>query len=575
MTRIYNDPGEFAEEALTGFAAAHRATARRVHGGVIRATRATEPQVAVITGGGSGHYPAFAGWLGPGIAHGVACGNVFASPAVAQIYSVCKAAHQGRGLLVSFGNYAGDVLHFSNAAERLRNEGIDVRIVPITDDVASAPRDRESDRRGIAGDLMVLKVTGSAAAEGAELAEVERLARRANSRTRTLGVAFAGCTLPGASAPLFTVAEGEMSIGLGIHGEPGISEKPMGTAAQIAAELVEAVLAEAPGDTQRIAVLLDGLGTVKYEELFVVYASVSQLLEEAGYEIVAPEVGEQCTSLDMAGLSLTVMYLDEELEHHWQTACDTPAFKRGSVSDHGALATEPAESQSVVAPIAPGSAASQAAAAVVSRGLLTVADLLAAEQKRLGDLDAVAGDGDHGIGMARGSRAALESCAASRDAGAGVRTTLERASEAWSERAGGTSGALWGAALAAVAATLDDEAVPSLDGIYAAVAAVREALGQLGGAVPGDKTMMDAVVPFADALAAAQSEGPGRAWAKGVAAARAGADGTKEFAAKLGRSRVLGDKSIGTPDPGAESFALVVEALAPAISRASKSEGTA
>src|SRR5215218_2163730 len=229
MTQIFDNPAEFADEALDGFVAAYPGHVARVDGGVVRATEVPAGQVALVVGGGSGHYPAFAGLVGPGLAAGSACGNMFASPAAGQVYRVAKAANAGGGVLLSYGNYAGDVLHFGQAQLRLNAEGIETRTVTVTDDIASAPMDQLGKRRGIAGDLTVFKVAGAAAEAGLNLDEVERLAIKTNHHTRSLGVAFDGCTLPGASEPLFTVPAGQMSLGLGIHGEASISEHPLPT----------------------------------------------------------------------------------------------------------------------------------------------------------------------------------------------------------------------------------------------------------------------------------------------------------------------------------------------------------
>jgi dihydroxyacetone kinase len=203
MTRLFNDPADFAEELTAGFAAANQRWVHRVTGGVIRSTRSATPTVAVITGGGSGHYPAFAGYVGQGLAHGAAMGNLFASPSAQQIHSVATAADRGAGVLFCYGNYAGDVLHFTQAQDRLIAEGIPTRTVTVTDDVSSASVDELGKRRGIAGDVPVLKVAGAAAEAGYDLDAVVQVVQRANFRTRSYGVAFAGCTLPGADAPLF------------------------------------------------------------------------------------------------------------------------------------------------------------------------------------------------------------------------------------------------------------------------------------------------------------------------------------------------------------------------------------
>jgi len=561
MTHLVNNAEDFADQALDGLVAAHGGYVRKVHGGVVRATQTEPGQVAVVIGGGTGHYPAFSGWVGPGLAHGAACGNIFASPSASQVYSVLKAANQGGGILLSFGNYTGDVIHFGQAADRVRVEGIDVRIVTVTDDVASAPQAESARRRGIAGDLAVFKVAGAAAEEGMSLDEVERVAQRANDRTRTMGVAFSGCTLPGADHPLFTIPDGKMSVGLGIHGEPGIAVVDLPTADEVAQLLVDKVLAETPKDDGgRIAVLLNGLGTVKYEELFVAYRMVAELLEQQGYTIVDPEVGEQCTSLDMAGLSLTVMWLDDDLERLWIAPCNAPAYRKGAMADRQPVSGEDRDDDEITA-IPESSEGSRALARRLAGALADVHQMLADNEAYLGGLDEVAGDGDHGIGMVRGARAADESAQASAAARAGAHTLLFRAGDAWAERAGGTSGALWGMAIGTAARLLDDQSCPGQDVAVRAASEAIDAIVSLGGAEVGDKTMVDAAIPFRDALVAAEGKGLGPAWAEAVAAAEEAARGTAEFAAKRGRSRTHADKSIGTPDPGAVSFAMVVAVL--------------
>ena len=337
MTRLWNEPADFADEMIDGFVAANGRYVRRVPGGVVRSTASPAGQVAIVIGGGSGHYPAFGGLVGPGLAHGAAMGNLFASPSTQQVFAVAKAADNGGGVFFSYGNYAGDVLNFDAAQERLRAEGIPCETVTVTDDIFSATADEKHKRRGIAGDLTVFRIAGAAAAAGADLAEVTRLAQHANERTRSFGVAFTGCTLPGAEQPLFSVAEGRMAIGLGIHGEPGIDETDIPTADGLAELLVEKLLAEVPDGVgavrgARVVPILNGLGSLKYEEMFVVYRRIAQLLTDAGLELVDPHVGEYCTSFDMAGTSLTLFWLDDELASLWQTPVDTPAYRRGSVA---------------------------------------------------------------------------------------------------------------------------------------------------------------------------------------------------------------------------------------------------
>lgn len=559
MTHLVNDPKHFAADVLAGFVRAHAGRVMAVHGGAVRATETPPGEVAVVLGGGSGHYPAFAGWIGEGMAHGAVCGNIFASPSASQAASVARAAHAGGGVLFGFGNYAGDVLQFSRATELLAKEGIEARILTVTDDIASA--EAHAERRGIAGDLTVFKIAGAAAAQGWSLDEVERVTRHANDRTFTIGVAMSGCTLPGADAPLFTVPEGSLAIGLGIHGEPGLSEVPLGTATEVADDLTDRLLAALPADHgERAAVLVNGLGSTTYEEQFVVFDRVAQRLEAEGLTLVEPEVGEHVTSLDMAGLSVTVMLLDEELEPLWCAPVDTPAFRRGSFSS--TTAAPPRRGplpQQVVAERVAGAEPSQRAAAVTLRLLDEVVDVLKEHEAELGALDAVAGDGDHGQGMVLGVVGAAERGHEAIKAGVGVGTLLREIGEAWAESAGGTSGALWGAALVAAGDRLGDTHAPAPGDVAEAVSSAVDAMAEMGKAALGEKTMMDAAIPFAQTLARQVAAGDAitDAWSAAVQAATEAAEATASLQAKKGRAKTHGEVSVGHADPGATSFALV------------------
>ena len=568
MTRIFDDPAAFTEDMLIGFVDANRRYVAAVPGGVVRATRTPPGKVAVVVGGGSGHYPAFCGVVGPGFADGAVVGNVFTSPSATDAASVGRAADGGAGVLFSTGNYAGDVMNFSQAVERLAEEGIDARYVLVTDDIASAPPADHAKRRGIAGDFTVFKVASAAAEAGYDLDAVQRAAVHANDRTRTLGVAFDGCTMPGANEPLFTVEPGRMGLGLGIHGEPGIADHELPRASDLAALLVEGVLADAPeGAGTRVAAILNGLGRTKYEELFIVWGTASRLLREAGLEIVEPEVGELVTSLDMAGCSLTLMWLDDELEQLWGAAADTPAYKKGAVgtSTRGELRTA-ADSGRAAGAAADGRPAddeAQFVAGTVLAALEAMAATVADAEEELGRIDAVAGDGDHGRGMVRGTTAAVDAARAAVTAGAGPGTTLTAAGDDWAAKAGGTSGVLWGAALAALGRTLGDTGRPSTRTVAEGVRAGYDALVRLGGASPGDKTMLDALLPFSDSLTAAvaRDEPLVAAWTAAVEVAQSAAQDTARLRPKVGRARPLAERSLGTPDAGAVSLAMCVDAV--------------
>jgi len=564
VTRIFDDPRAFADDALAGLAAAYPGYVMRVDGGIVRAAASRPGQVAVVIGGGSGHYPAFAGLVGPGLATAAACGKVFASPSAGQAYRVARSVESGGGVLFSYGNYAGDRMQFGQAEQRLRADGVDARTVVVTDDIASAAPGQMEERRGIAGGLAVFKVTGAAAESGLSLDEVERIARKANGFTRTLGVAFQGCTLPGADAPLFTVPSGEMSIGLGIHGEPGISETPVPSAHDLAEMLVGDLLREKPdASPERAVVILNGLGTIKYEELFVLFGDVAARLASAGVDIADVECGEFVTSLDMSGLSLTLFWVDDELEAWWSAPAATPAYRkttnraseRRNIVDVGRYDLYADENATV---------ASQQLARWTTVMLGAVAEAMHAHEAELGHLDSVAGDGDHGAGMCRGADGALEISQAKLEGQSGVRPLLAAASEEWSDRAGGASGALWSAALLAMASSLGNRDSYGPGDLVDAAVAARDAMVALGQAEQGDKTIIDAVFPFVAALEDEIDRGTSPPTALGTAAAAAtrAAAATAPLRPRKGRARPLADRSVGAPDPGAVSFALAVTAIA-------------
>jgi len=569
MTRLWNDPADFADEMLDGFVRANGRWVRKVTGGVSRSTRSADAEVAVVIGGGSGHYPAFGGLVGPGLAHGAAMGNLFASPSARQVEGVIRASEQGRGVLLSYGNYAGDVLHFTAAQEAVKSTGIDCRTVTVTDDIFSAPPDEKNKRRGIAGDLTVFKTAGGAAASGYDLDDVERVARLANERTRSMGVAFTGCTLPGAEEPLFTVPEGRMAIGLGIHGEPGIDETGIPSADGLAELFASRLLdpAEVPEGVQvegaRVVPILNGLGSVKNEELYVVFDRLAVLLEDAGVVIVDPQVGEFCTSFDMAGASLTLFWLDEELERLWSAPADTPAFRTGAVDTAGMTIVPTGDDDDVddevVEEIPEAGTESKEAAARVIALLAAVRDVIDENVDELGRIDAVAGDGDHGIGMQRGARAAVDAATRVADAGAGSGKVLTVAANAWSDRAGGTSGALWGIILTALGGSIGDEDAPNARSVSAGVSAAKQAVMEFGKAEVGDKTIVDALVPFADTLASHVEAGEGfvDAWSAAASEATRAADATADLLPLIGRARSHGEKALGVRDPGAVSMALI------------------
>ena len=559
MTKIYNDPADFSGEALSGFASAFPRYVQQVPGGLVRAGPLSPGRVAVVVGGGTGHYPAFAGWVGPGMADGAVVGDVFASPSAQQIVSVALAADAGGGIFLSYGNYAGDVLNFNAARDQLIAAGVPTRSVVVTDDLASAPPEDRPLRRGTAGDLIVVKVAAAAAGAGYDLDGVAAVADRVNRRTSSLSVAFSGCTPPGSAAPLFTLAPGQMAVGLGLHGEPGISEGPLLSAADLAELLVSRVLVERPESATQAAVLVNGLGATRYEELFLLWHEVAPRLEAAGVEVVDPEVGELVTSLDMAGVSLTIGWLDDETCALWCAPANSPAYRK--------IAMEPVPAARPIQPpvaraIPAASEASRLIAKSIVAAMESTAESLAEHEAELNQLDAVAGNGDHGRVMLRGARAAAAAAQRAVADDAGATTTLLLAADAWSDRAGGTSGALWGAGLRAGARVMSDETI-SPDTATTALRAALDAVTAYGNARLGDKTLVDAFLPFVDSFDDDMQAGLplGAAWVNAADAAARSADATASLTPRLGRARPLAARSLGHADPGAVSFAIAMAAV--------------
>jgi dihydroxyacetone kinase len=572
MTNVFNNPRDFREEMIDGYVAAYSRHLRRVPGasGVIAAGAPALGKVAVIVGGGSGHYPAFFGLVGAGMPTAAVIGDIFTSPSGEQAYRVGKAADGGAGVLFSFGNYSGDVMNFGLAEERLRAEGIDCRTVLVTDDVLSAPAAEIARRRGIAGGFYVFKSAGASAARGDDLATVERYTRHANDRVRTVGVAFGGCTVPGQTEPLFTVEAGRMEVGLGIHGEPGVRTSDRVTARELAALLVEQILADAPADAgSEVAVLVNGLGATKYEELFVLYSSVAPLLARAGLRVHETNIGEFVTSLDMAGCSLSLLWLDDDLRALHDAPASAPAYTRFGTDGSTLQTFHARDATDVTAPETtpvddagvPGVAGSEARNAI-RRALVS----MEAHETELARLDAAAGDGDHGAGMVRGFTAAVDALG---DAPRTARSVFLTAGRAFQDTAGGASGALVGGLLVAIGSALpehdtDVDAASWASAVENGLAGVM----QLGGSAPGDKTMVDTLHPFARALRAevARSGHIETAWAAALPAAEAGMRSTVEIVSRRGRASRLGERSRGHQDAGATSIYYVLQSFGEALS---------
>jgi dihydroxyacetone kinase len=331
MQKLINRPEDFVEEMLEGILAAHGDALRRADDprALVRRDAPVAGKVGIATGGGSGHLPVFMGYVGRGLADGAAIGNVFASPSAEQMLAAARAVDGGAGVLFLYGNYGGDVLNFGLAAELAEAEGIRVATVVAADDVASAPAGEESRRRGIAGIFFLYKVAGACADEGGDLERVVAVTQRAAAGLRSMGVALSPCTVPAAGRPTFELPAGEMEIGMGIHGEPGVRRGALETADQIADDLLGALLADLPhASGDRVDVLVNGLGATPIEELYILYRAAAKRLEEAGLHVRRAWVGEYATSLEMAGASISLLRVDDELARLLDAPATSPFLVR-------------------------------------------------------------------------------------------------------------------------------------------------------------------------------------------------------------------------------------------------------
>ncbi|MEP7457278.1 dihydroxyacetone kinase subunit DhaK [Phyllobacterium sp. SB3] len=328
MKKFLNDPVDFVEEMLDGIYRAHPQltyVADDMH--CMVTAKPKSGKVGLATGGGSGHLPLFLGYVGEGMLDGAAVGGVFQSPSAQQVYEVTKHIDQGAGVVYIYGNYTGDIINFDMAAELADLDGIKVTQVVGNDDIASSIVGEEHKRRGVAGIFFVFKAAGAAAAEGFSLDEVTRIADKARLRTRTIGVALSSCVVPEIGHATFSIGPDEMEIGMGIHGEPGISRKKLAPADSVIDEMMERVFAEQSfSDKDEVAVLVNGLGGTPKEELYILFRRVSQLLGERGVTAKHVWIGEFATAMEMAGASISILHLDEELDRLVGAPANTPFF---------------------------------------------------------------------------------------------------------------------------------------------------------------------------------------------------------------------------------------------------------
>lgn len=329
MKKFINEPQQFVDQMLDGILKAypHQLKAASDQRAIVRADSPKNGKVGIATGGGSGHLPVFMGYVGKGLADGASIGNVFSSPSAEQMLAVTRHIHGGSGVLYLFGNYQGDRMNFEMSKEMSEMEGIEVEMALMADDVASAPVEQWNERRGIAGIFYVYKIAGAKAEEMADLESVTETAKKVIENTRTMGVALSPCIIPAVGKPTFTIGDDEMEIGMGIHGEPGVKRGKIESADSVTEKLLEPIINDLPfkkDDT--VSILVNSLGATSREELFLVYRKAHEILMDYGIEIYRPYIGEYATSMEMAGLSISLIRLDDELRRLLDAPAESPFF---------------------------------------------------------------------------------------------------------------------------------------------------------------------------------------------------------------------------------------------------------
>jgi len=557
VKKLINDPRAVVREMLEGLADLHPGLALLEQENVIvraRLPSAAERPVALLSGGGSGHEPAHAGYVGEGMLTAAVAGEVFTSPSVDAVLAGIRAAGGPAGAILIVKNYTGDRLNFGLAAELARAEGIPVEEVVVADDVALAGTVADNRRRGIAGTVLVHKIAGAAAAAGLGLAEVARLARAAAADVGTMGVALGACTVPAVGRPGFELGPDEIELGLGIHGEAAVERSAMMPADVLVERLLTSILSDRrliAGD--RVALLVNGLGGTTPMELAIVARHAMAVLRARGLTVERAWTGTFMSALEMPGVSLSLLRVDDERLALLDAATAAPAWAGSGKVTARAIVAAPSF------PPSPRRSEERPADPRLSQALVAVAAALEAAEGRLTDLDSRAGDGDLGASMVRAAEALR---ALARESWSDPATLLAATADALRRAIGGSSGPFYATGLLRAARRLPPLPTPS-DWAQAFEDGVA-AIGALGGAQPGDRTMIDALAPAASAAARQVRNGasPGDVLKAAAAAAETGADATAGMTPRLGRASYLGQRALGIADGGAVAVAIWLRALA-------------
>lgn len=585
MKKVMNQAVDMVLEMAKGMVLAHPELELISKYKVIKKKQLNPQKVALISGGGSGHEPAHAGYIGKGMLDAAVCGDIFASPSQIQVYQAIKATAGEKGALLIIKNYSGDMMNFKNAAYLCEEDGIEVDYVRVEDDIAVEDSLYTVGRRGVAGTVLVHKIAGAAAEEGRDLQSVKAVAEKAAANVRSIGFALTSCTVPAKGSPTFELGENEIEYGVGIHGEPGIRREPMASADTLAKRMVDDLLKDmkiANRHDGEIALLINGFGGTPLQELYLFNHSVTRELANRNIKINREFVGNYMTSIDMDGISVTIMTLDEELKTLLSQESDTPAFKvSGAVQPvhYEAAAVEQVPDTPVSYKVETDPKYAQIQGDTLTlHNLIYVIDkmseIIIANEVPFCDLDSHAGDGDFGMSIAKGFRELKrEWSVILAEPDLTIGSFLDHSSLVIMESCGGASGPIWGSAFRAAGKSIGDKTEMTVaefaDMMQAAVQGI-QATGERSfgrGAIVGDKTLIDALVPCADAWTESAQAGHDwlTAFTRGAEAAVQGAETTKNIVARMGRAGAVGERSIGYPDAGAYALGVIFTELSQSL----------
>lgn len=584
MKKIMNRPENLVEEMCSGMALAHPELEVIWKYKIIKKKTLNPKKVTLISGGGSGHEPAHGGFVGCGMLDAAVCGDVFASPSQIQVYQAIKATAGEEGTLLIIKNYSGDMMNFKNGAHLAEEDGIQVEYVKVDDDIAVTDSLYTVGRRGVAGTVLVHKIAGAAAERGYHLKEVKAAAENAVSNIRSIGFALTSCTVPVKGTPTFYIHADEMEYGVGIHGEPGIQRESIPSADELAERMVTALLDELDVKEQdEVTVLVNGFGGTPLQELYLFNHAAAKIFHQKNVKIYREFVGNYMTSIDMAGASLSIMKMNRELKELLDDPCQTPAFHvDGPVleSHYDTFADTKKEEQEENFQILTDVENSKIENEKITlKNIIYMVDAMSTcvirNEVPFCELDSYAGDGDFGMSVSKGfKQLKREWKEIVEEHGTSIGEFLDACSMVIMEHCGGASGPIWGSAFCMAGKEAGKKQELSKrefsDMLEAAVTGIQKT-GEYSfgrGAVVGDKTLIDALVPCVDSWKAQieQKHDMKTIFEQAAIEAVKGAKSTESIAARMGRAGTVGKRSIGHPDAGAHALGVIFTELSQSLS---------